>query len=130
MRGKSREDVTKKAKHTNQQQEIVEVLPTRSMSRSVRAIGWLPRTSFHGWRLSDCRTCREGVLSLQHRRCNKTYQYHPTQQPPHENDWLPGNENQHGRTSGDEERLTITDIILRKAPDFSRTSCESFFAQE
>jgi len=35
-----------------------------------------------------------------------------------------------GRTSGDEERLTITDIILRKTPDFSWTSCRSFFAQE
>jgi len=48
--GKSREDVIKKAQHTNQQQEIVEVLPTRSLSRFVRAIGWLPRprsTSFH-----------------------------------------------------------------------------------
>ena len=26
---------------------------------------------------------------------------------PHNNDWLPGNENPHGKTSGDEERLTI-----------------------
>jgi len=35
----------------------------------------------------------------------------PTRSPE---DWLPGNENPHGRTSGDEERLTITGIILRK----------------
>jgi hypothetical protein len=50
---------------------------------------------------------------LKHRRCNETKKYHPAQQSPHENDWLPGNENPHGRTSGDEEWLTITDIILR-----------------
>jgi hypothetical protein len=123
--GKSREDVTKKPKHTNQQQEMVEVLPTRSLSRFVRVINWLPRlpsTSFHGWRPSDCRTWREGVLSLKHRRCNETKEYHRAQQSPHENDWLPRHENMHGRTSGDEERLTIATIILRKPPDISWTS--------
>ena len=56
---------------------------------------------------------REGVLSLTERRCNETNQDHSTEQSPHENDWLPGNENPHGKTSGDEERL-ITDIVLRK----------------
>jgi hypothetical protein len=90
--------MTKKAQHTNQQQEIVEVLPTRSLSRFVRAIGWFPRlrsTSFRGWRLSDCRTWREGVLSFKYRRCNETKKYHRAQQSPHENDWLPWNENVH-----------------------------------
>jgi hypothetical protein len=83
---------------------------------------WLLRwcsARFRGWRLSDRRTWREGVLSFKHRRCNETKEYHRAQQSPHENDWLPGNENLHGRTSGDEERLTIAAIILRKTPDFS-----------
>jgi len=112
--------------------KISEVSLTRSPSRFVGVLR-LPRlrnTRFHGGGLRDCRTWREGVLSLKHRRSNETNQYHPTQQSPHENDRLPGNENLHGRASGDEERLTITDIILRKAPDFSRTSCQSFFAEE
>jgi hypothetical protein len=82
---------------------------------------WLLRwrsASFQGWLLSDRRAWREGVLSLKHRGCNKTKKYHPAQQSPHENDWLPGNENPHGRTSRDEERLIIATIILRKNPDF------------
>ena len=33
----------------------------------------------------------------------RNQQYHRAQQSPHENDWLQGNENPHGRTSGDEE---------------------------
>ena len=118
--GKPREDVTEKAKQTNQQEEISEVSLTRSPSRFVGVLRLLPRlrnTRFHGGGLRDGRTWREGVLSLKHRRCNETNQYHPTQQSPHENDWLPGNENVHGRTSGDEERLTITGIILRKPQD-------------
>ena len=49
---------------------------------------------------------------MKHRRRNETNQYHPTQQSPHENDRLPGNENPHGRTSGDEERLPITAMIF------------------
>jgi hypothetical protein len=53
--------------------------------------------------LRDRRTWREGVLSLKQGRCNETKEYHCAQQSPHENDWLPGNENLHGRTSGDEE---------------------------
>jgi hypothetical protein len=87
---------------------------------------WLLRwrsARFRGWRLSDRRTWREGVLSLKHGGCNEAKKYHPAQQSPHENYWLPGNENPHGRTSGDEGRLTIAVIILRKSPDFSRTSC-------
>ena len=127
--GKPREDVTEKAKQTNQQEEISEVSLTRSPSRFVGVLRLLPRlrsTRFHGGGLRDGRTWREGVLSLKHRRCNETNQYHPTQQSPHENDWLPGNENVHGRTSGDEERLTITTIILRKTPDtFREMSCSS-----
>ena len=76
----------------------------------------LPRlhnARLNGGGLGDDRTWREGVLSLKHRRCNETKEYHRAQQSPHENDWLPGNENPHGRTSGDEERLTIKAIILR-----------------
>jgi len=79
----------------------------------------LPRlrnTRFHGWGLRDGRTWREGVLSFKQRRCNETNQYHPAQQSPHENDWLPGNENQHGRTSGDEVRLTIYRYCTAKNP--------------
>ena len=130
--GKPREDVTKKAKQTNQQEEISEVSLTRSPSRFVGVLRLLPRlsrTRFRGCGLSDGRTWREGVLSLKHRRCNETKKYHPAQQSPHENDWLPGNENPHGRTSGDEERLTIAVIILRKITEFSRTSCQRFFSQ-
>ena len=114
--GKSREDVTEKAKQTDQQKQISEVSPTRSPSRfaGVLRLPRLHNARFHGGGLRDDRTWREGVLSLKHRRCNETNQYHPTQQSPHENDRLPGNENPHGRTSGDEERLTIATIILRK----------------
>ena len=85
------------------------------------------RTRFRGCGLRNRRTWREGVLSLKHRRCNETKKYHPAQQSPHENDWLPRNENPHGRTSRDEERLTVAAIILRKIKEFSRTSCQRFF---
>jgi len=126
--GKPREDVTEKAKQTNQQTEISEVSLTRSLSRFVGVLRLLPglrNTRFHGG-LREVRTWREGVLSLKQRRRKKTNQYHPTQQSPHENDWLPWDKNQHGRTSGDEERLTITAIILRKTPDtFREMSCSS-----
>jgi len=37
----------------------------------------------------------------------------PLSKSPYENDWLPGNENLHSRTSGDERRLTFAMIILR-----------------
>jgi len=127
-----RKGVTEKAMQGIQREAISEVSLARSPSRFVGVLR-LPRlrtTRFHGRGLPDDRTWREGVLSLKHRRCNETNQYHPAQQSPHENDRLPRNENQHGRTSGDKERLTITDIILRKTPDFSWTSCRSFFAQE
>ena len=115
--GKPRKDVTEKAMQRIQREAISEVSLTRSPSHFVGVLR-LPRlrtTRFHsGGLLPDDRTWREGVLSLKHRRCNETNQYHPTQQSPHENDWLPGNENVHGRTSRDEERLTIETIILRK----------------
>ena len=115
---KPRKDVTEKAMQRIQREAISEVSLTRSPSRFVGVLR-LPRlrtTRFHGGGLPDDRTWREGVLSLKHRRCNETNQYHPTQQSPHENDWLPGNENVHGRTSGDEERLTITDYYTAKNP--------------
>src|SRR5208282_5879483 len=113
---KPRKDVTEKAMQRIQREAIFEVSLTRSPSRFVGVLR-LPRlrtTRFHGGGLPDDRTWREGVLSLKHRRCNETNQYHPAQQSPHENDWLQGNENVHGRTSGDEERLTIAAIILPK----------------
>ena len=109
--------MTEKAKQTNQQKDISEVSLTRSPSRLVGVLRLLPRlrrTRFRGCGLRDRRTWREGIFSLKHRRRNETNKYHPAQQSPYENDWLPGNENPHGRTSGDEERLTITAIILRK----------------
>ena len=100
---------------------ISEVSLTRSPSRFVGVLR-LPRlrnTRFHGGGLRDGRTWREGVLSFKYRRCNETKEYHRAQQSPHENDWLPWDKNQHGRTSRDEERLTITAIILRKTPHIS-----------
>ena len=106
--------MTEKCKQANRQKEISEVSLIQSPNRFVRVL--LPRlrgTSFHVSGLLDGRTWREGVLSLKHRRRNETNKYHPAQQSPHENDWLPGNDNPHGKTSGDEERLTITPIILR-----------------
>ena len=112
--------MTENAKQANRQEEISEVSLTRSPSRFV-GVFRLPRlrnTRFHGGGLRDGRTWREGILSLKQRRCNETHQYHPAEQSPHENNWLPGNENPHGRTSEDEERLTITAIILRKIQTF------------
>jgi hypothetical protein len=125
--GKPRKDVTEKAMQRIQREAISEVSLTRSPSRLVGVLR-LPRlrtTRFHGGGLPDDRTWREGVPSLKHRRCNETKEYHRAQQSPDENDWLPWHEDIHG-TSGDEERLTITTIILRKSPDISRTSypCE------
>ena len=49
--GKPREDVTEKAKQTNQQKEISEVSLTRSPGRFVGVLRLLPRlrnTRFHG----------------------------------------------------------------------------------
>ena len=49
--GKPRQDVTEKAKETNQQEEISEVSLTRSLGRFVGVLRLLPRlrsTSFHG----------------------------------------------------------------------------------
>jgi hypothetical protein len=102
---------------TNQRVAMSEVSLTRSASRFVGVLR-LPRlcsTSFSRGRVRDDRTWREGVLSSKHRRCNETNQYHPTQQSPHENDQLPGNEDVHGRTSGDEERLTIRPFYSAKS---------------
>ena len=84
--GKAREDVTEKAKETNQQQEIFEVSLTRSPSRLVGALSLLPRlrrTRFRGCGLRDGRTWREGVFALKHRRRNEANKYHPAQQSPH-----------------------------------------------
>jgi hypothetical protein len=128
---KPRKDVTEKAMQRIQREAISKVSLTRSPSHFVGVLR-LPRlhnARFHGGEMRDGRTWREGVLSLKHRRCNEANQYHPTQQSPHENDWLPRRECT-SQTSGDEERFTITNIILRKSPDFSWASCQSFFAQE
>ena len=116
--GKPSEDVIKNAIRTNQQEQISGVLLTRSPSSLVGALTLLlPRvcsTCVHGSRLSNNCTWRERVLSLEHRRCNKPEQNHCAQQSPHENDWLPGDENVHTRTSGDEGGNVILAIILRK----------------
>jgi hypothetical protein len=87
-------------------------------------------TCVHCSRLSDNCTWSERILSLEHRRRNETKKYHCAQQSPHDNDWLPRNENVHARTSGDEERLPVAVIILRNAPDFSWTSCQRLVAPE
>ena len=84
--GKPRENVTEKAKETNQQEEIFEVSLTRSPSRLVGVLRLLPRlrrTRFRGCGLRDGRTWREGVFALKHRRRNETNKYHPAQQSPH-----------------------------------------------
>ena len=98
---KPRKDVTEKDMQRIQREAISEVSLTRSPSRfvGVLRLPLLRPTRFHGGGLPDHRTWREGVLSLKHRRCYETNQYHPTQQSPHENDRLPGNEDIHGRTS-------------------------------
>jgi hypothetical protein len=95
--------VTEKSEKTDQQKQNSEVLVTRIWSRfvGVLRLPHLRNTRFHGGGLRYRGTGRERVLSFKQRRCNEANQYHPTQQSPHENDWLPGNENPHGRTSGD-----------------------------
>jgi hypothetical protein len=127
--------VTERLEEANEQKEIFKVSLTLSRSRFVGVL-WLlallRNTRFHFRGLQDGRTWREGVLSLEHRRRNETKKYHPAQQSPHENRWLPGNENPHSRTSWDEEPRTIAVIILRKnqtfhehlASVFSLRSCE------
>ena len=104
---KPRKDVTEKAMQRIQRETISEISLTRSPSRfvGVLRLSRLHNARFHGGGMRDGRTWREGVLSLKHRRCNETNQYHPTQQSPHENDWLPWNENVHA-ASGGEERPT------------------------
>src|ERR1039458_10055042 len=87
---------------TIQRETISEVSLTRSPNLFVGVLR-LPRlrnSRFHGGGLRDDRTWREGVFSFKYQRRNETKEYHPAQQSPHENDWLPGNENVHARTSG------------------------------
>jgi len=120
--GKPRKDVTEKAKETNQQEEIFEVSLTRSPSRLVGVLRLLPRlrrTRFRGCGLRDGRTWCEGVLSLKHRRCHETNQYHPTQQTPYENDWLPGNENVHGRPPRTKNSSNYHDYTAKNARHLS-----------
>ena len=128
--GKPRERRDRKDKANKSAGEIYEVSLTRSPSRLVGVLRLLPRlrrTRFRGCGLRDGRTWREGVLSLKHRRCNETNKYHRAQQSPHENDWLPGNENLHGRTSGDEERgLRLTSIVLRRTANLFRKKSSLF----
>ena len=117
-----RKDVTEKAMRRIQRKAISEVSLTRSPSRLVRVLR-LPRlhtTRFHEGGLPDDCTWREGVLSLKHRRCNETNQYHPTQQSPNENDWLPGNENVHRRPPGTKSGSRFTAIVLPKSSNLFR----------
>jgi hypothetical protein len=106
--------VTEKAMQTNQREAISEVSLTRSPSRFMGLLGLLlpplHNTRFHRGGLRDGRTWREGVLSFKYRRCNETKEYHRAQQSPHENDWLPGNQNVHGRPPRTKSGLTITYI--------------------
>jgi len=53
---------------------------------------------------------------LKHRRCNETKEYHPAQQSPHENDWLPRNENSHGQTSGDKSAAYNVSLLYCEEP--------------
>src|ERR1039458_10065191 len=72
---KPREDVTEKAKQTNQPEDISELSLTRSPSRFLGVLRLLPRlrnTRFHRRGLCDGRTWREGVLPLKQRRCNRS----------------------------------------------------------
>jgi hypothetical protein len=113
---KPRKDVTEKAMQRIQREAISEVSLTRSPSRFVGVLR-LPRlrtTRFHGGGLPDDRTWREGVLSLKHRRCNETKEYHRAQQSPHENDWLPGNQNVHRRPPGTKSGLRFIATVLPK----------------
>jgi hypothetical protein len=115
--------VTEKAKQTNQRGAISEVSLTRSPSRFVGVLTLLLRlrsTRFYGRGLRDGRTWREGVLSLKHRRCNETNQYHPAQQSPHENDRLPWNENVHRRPPGTKSGLRFSAIVLPKTSNLFR----------
>ena len=130
--GKPRENVIKKANQTNQREQISKVLLTRSPSRLVGVLRLLPRsrhTRFSGCGLLYDRAWREGVLSFKHRRCNETNKYHPAQQSPHENDWLPGNENVHARPLRTKSGSRLA-LLYCDPPDFSWTSRKRFIAQE
>jgi hypothetical protein len=100
--------VTEKPKETNQQEGTSEVSLTRSLGRFVGMLRLLPRlrsTRLQRGGLRDGRTWREGVFSLKYRRRNETNEYHPAQQSPHENDWLPGNKYLHGIDSARTKQL-------------------------
>jgi hypothetical protein len=56
----------------------------------------------------------EALTDSEQRGCDETDQYQPAPQVPQEDDWLPRNENLHGRTSEDEERLTIDQYCTGK----------------
>jgi len=117
--GKSREDVSEKATQQISGKDL-RVSPTRSPSRfvGVLRLSRLHNARFHGGGMRDGRTWREGVLSLKHRRCNETNQYHPTQQAPHENDWLPGNENVHRRPPGRRAAPRLPILYCEKTQTF------------
>lgn len=83
-------------------------------------------TRVHHSRPSDNCTWCERVPSLKHRRRNETKEYHCTQQSPHDNDWFPGNENQHGRTSETKGGSPLTLIVLRKRPSMFRSILPEF----
>ena len=66
---KPREDVSEKAKETNQQEAISEVSLTRSPSRFSGTLSLLRRlrhTRFRGGGLRDGRTWRKGVFSFKY----------------------------------------------------------------
>ena len=112
--------MTKRARKTISRQISPRFSLTRSSRRFVGVLWLLSWCSarFRGWRLSDRRTWRKGVFSLKHRRCNETKKYHPAQQSPHENDWLPGNENPHGRTSGTKSGSRLPLLYCEKSQSF------------
>jgi hypothetical protein len=112
--------VTEKAMQRIQREAISEVSLTRSPSHfvGVLRLARLHNARFHGGGMGDGRTWREGVLSLKHRRCNEANQYHPTQQSPHENDWLPRNENVHRRPPGTKSGSRLPILYCEKAQTF------------
>jgi hypothetical protein len=71
------------------------------------------------------RTWREGILSLKHRRRNETNKYHPAQQSPYENDWLPGNENVHGRPPRTKNSSNYHYYTAKNPDTFREMSCSS-----
>jgi hypothetical protein len=114
MRGKAEWD-----EQTSQQQETVAVLLTRSTSHLVgllRSLSRLRGGRFRRYGLRDGRPWRKGVLSLKHRRRNETKEYHRAYQSPHENDWLPRNENAHGTPPGTKSAVCDVTLLYCEAP--------------